>query len=277
MEISRNQLNRFEVKGIQEQGTIKKGIAGYHGGFWAVIGWIVANILHKAVPIKTSKGVYYLNCKSLENWMRRVAPGSAPAGNDKAFSKKMHDPDAVARMIESITGKPQAQFINKMTDAMKSEFKNINEVSAATCFVKITKDGQSNVRQYIFANEDNSPFNKTDFASNIDKIGKNLTKEASFVHSIEQQWVIISKLPNGEFYIADGNRSVESKKTSGIVEKNEGEGGSVGGSRNMEGLKVALFRLKEMGIETKPIFSNNKFVSGPHFKDLTPNVPKTNN
>lgn len=102
MEISKNSFsnNRFDITGISEPVGRKMGIAGYHGGFWAIIGWIVARIFHKAVPIKTTEGIYYLNCNSLKNWLQRVAPGFAPAGNDKEFSKKMHDPDAVARMIE---------------------------------------------------------------------------------------------------------------------------------------------------------------------------------
>jgi protein tyrosine phosphatase len=105
MEISKNSLSkfRFDINGITEPKGKKTGIAGYHGGFWAIIGWIAAKILHKAVPIQTSKGVYYLNCKSLENWYRRLTPGSVQAERNKEFSKKMHDPDAVAKMIDSFT------------------------------------------------------------------------------------------------------------------------------------------------------------------------------
>lgn len=116
MEISRNSFskNRFDINDILEPKGKKTGIAGYHGGFWAIIGWIAAKILHKAVPIKTTKGVYYLNCKSLENWVRRVAPAAAPAGSDKGFSKKMHNPDAVAKMIESLK-KPSATPITTTT------------------------------------------------------------------------------------------------------------------------------------------------------------------
>lgn len=169
---------------------------------------------------------------------------------------------------------PQGRFISEMTDTMKNEFSNINEVSSATCFVKITKDGQSDIRQYIFDNEGGSPINKTDFAERIDEIGKNLTAEAPFVHSISQQWVIISKLPNGEFYVADGDRSFASKKINGVQHAERSGGGSHGGSRNVEGLKVAAFRLKEMGI-AKDVYQAKKFMRGPYFYDLTSSPPKT--
>lgn len=102
MQISRNSIkNRFNIEDISEPNSKKTGISGYHGGLWCVIGWIAAKIFNKAVRIKTDKGVYYLNCKSLENWYKRVAPGSI-AENDKDFSKKMHDPKAVKIMIESL-------------------------------------------------------------------------------------------------------------------------------------------------------------------------------
>lgn len=65
--------NRFHLDGIREIGEKKSktGIAGYRG----IIGWISAYILHKTVPVKSNKGVYYLNCKSLEHWKQRIVVG----------------------------------------------------------------------------------------------------------------------------------------------------------------------------------------------------------
>lgn len=98
MEILRNKLNRFDIKGLDECGEVQKGIAGFHGGFGAVIGWIAAKILHKAVPVKVKKEVYYLNCKSLKNWNERVRS----VVYNKEFFKKIHNPEVAKRMIESM-------------------------------------------------------------------------------------------------------------------------------------------------------------------------------
>lgn len=130
MEISKNNFkNRFDINGISKPIGKKTGIAGYHGRFWCIIGWIAAKIFHKTVPLKTSKGVYYLNCKSLENWFRRVAPDSTPLERDKGFSRRMHDPDSVAKMIESI--KKQAQPISNKTNVDKPQVEQHAKKSSA--------------------------------------------------------------------------------------------------------------------------------------------------
>lgn len=98
MIISRNNTlkNRFEIGGVQEAPEAKKsGIAGFHGGISALIGWIVCRIFCKAVRVEINDKVYFLNCKSLDNWRKRVAP-------DVAAAKNMHDPKAVKEMIQSI-------------------------------------------------------------------------------------------------------------------------------------------------------------------------------
>lgn len=86
MLISRNvtHKNRFNIGGLQEdQGAKKVGIAGYHGGICGIIGWIAAKVFHKAVRIKIDNKVYYLNCKSLDNWRKRMAPEVAAVANKR--------------------------------------------------------------------------------------------------------------------------------------------------------------------------------------------------
>lgn len=234
----------------------------------------------KTIKVKDATGLeFQLNKGSLIDFLKTTSEGKSLKKGFLCFNRSSDNkvrtafenfvirvnPDRTKSISDTT---PQGRFINKMTDAMKNEFKDISEVSSATCFVKITKDGQSNIRQYVFTNEDNSPINKTNFGDRINEIGKNLNVETPFVNSISQQWVIISKLPNGEFYVADGDENFASRRSKGVLQEQEGGGGSHGGTRNKEGLKVALVRLKEMGIENKPIYADNKFVHGPYFYNL---------
>lgn len=129
-----------------------------------------------------------------------------------------------------------------MISTMKRNFEHIEKVASATCFVKITKGGQSSIRQYIFPND--PLINKIDISGCIDKIQENLTRE--YVDC--EKWVIIANLSNGKFHVAD-NR---------------------GFSSNREGVFDSLKTLREMGSkDLKYMDANQNFIRGPYFHDLT--------
>lgn len=250
-------------KGHGKSGHIKIGVSTWCG---------------KTIKVKDASGQeFQVNKGSLIDFLKTIPEGKSlkkgflclNRSNDKKVKAVFKNfvtrvsPDRSKLTSENTR---YVRFINKMTEKMKSEFKDITEVSSATCFVEITKDGKSNIHQYIFASEDNLPINN--FTHRLDDIGKNLNAEVPFVGSISQQWLIISKLPNGDFYVTDGDGNFASRQSNGGFQETEGGGGSSGGSRNKQGLKLALFRFKEMGIEHQQIFADNKFVRGPYFQDL---------
>lgn len=78
MHISKNQFNRYEIDGIQDVGLdnpSKKGVAGYHGKFQNLIGWLLTKpTFTKTVKVKAENGVYYLNCKSIKKLFLRINP-----------------------------------------------------------------------------------------------------------------------------------------------------------------------------------------------------------
>lgn len=136
--------NRFNVEGIKEVGE-KKGIAGYHGG---IIGWISAHILHKTVPVESKdKGVYYLNCKSLENWKQKVAKGVKPPEN-------IHNQKEVEKMLLAITSpnkeEGQSKTIIKDQDKQISDVHKV-EPSKQISVLQILKEGKpSNITMEQF-------------------------------------------------------------------------------------------------------------------------------
>jgi hypothetical protein len=140
--------NRFNIAGIADIGGAKgkKGISGYHGG---VIGWISAKILHKTVPIQSKdKGIYYLNCKSLEKWQKRVAGDVSPATN-------IHSQEEVETMLQNIKTKTLIDGSDK--DSQKSSkkewfdqprsFSNKNPSSGVPETVTAPQPGRSEVSQ----------------------------------------------------------------------------------------------------------------------------------
>ncbi|QLH37031.1 MAG: hypothetical protein HWD61_13560 [Parachlamydiaceae bacterium] len=77
------------------------GVRGYHGRFENIIGWILENILHKAVSVKDQKGnKYYLNCNSLIKWADRVKKQGYVI--DPNFSSFVRDSKLVQTALESI-------------------------------------------------------------------------------------------------------------------------------------------------------------------------------
>lgn len=79
MQIKKNDFNRFnidEIKdpGLDVKGKTVQGITGFHGGIGALFGVLLEKIFHKTVGIKTDDGTYYLNRKSLTNYIKRVDP-----------------------------------------------------------------------------------------------------------------------------------------------------------------------------------------------------------
>ena len=64
-----------------------------------MVGWILEKIFHKTVAIKGEDGNYYLNCKSVENWLKRVDPEQY---RDKNLEKDTHNSKWVTSVLNSV-------------------------------------------------------------------------------------------------------------------------------------------------------------------------------
>lgn len=93
--IYENKYHRFNVEGVKDV----RGISGYHGLFEDIIGLIAEKIFHKTVAVESGKdNIYYLNCKSFVNWLKRVAPDKI----DFNTEKNSHNAEWVKNTIAAV-------------------------------------------------------------------------------------------------------------------------------------------------------------------------------
>ncbi len=129
MKITKNEFNRFTIGDIPDNRATKKGVAGYHG-LAKIIGVILSlKIFSKAVAVPGDDGVYYLNCKSLERWLKEVDPGIYASNPD--LSKKTHDANwikgAIASLVRSSgSQKTQPQDVKSM--ALDEQYEKTKKV-----------------------------------------------------------------------------------------------------------------------------------------------------
>lgn len=119
LSFNKNANNRFDVNYIIDNGTGKdkkiKGINGFHGKFANFIGWILEKLFHKTVAVKVDQETFYLNCKSLVNWLNRaenqpdnpekvskVIDLLTRIGKEKDLDKNCHDSAWVTEILKGI-------------------------------------------------------------------------------------------------------------------------------------------------------------------------------